>query len=110
MMRKRLLDDIERIERGEDPKAIVRDPVRNAAGIPLPVDFPDMIRDGIPLTKMLEEPFLDPRLGFTNQVGQPEAVRRAFLDAMGMSEADLEVRQTNVLERMVRDRSKVAQP
>ena len=110
MMRKRFFDDIERIERGEDPKAIVRDPVRNAAGIPLPVDFPDMIRDGIPLAKMLEEPFLDPRLGFTNQVGQPDEVRRQFLDAMGMSEADLAVRQTNVLERMVRDRSKVAQP
>jgi 5,5'-dehydrodivanillate O-demethylase oxygenase subunit len=110
LLRKRLLDDIERIERGEDPKAIVRDPKLNAAGIQLPVDFPDLIRDGLPLEKMMEEAFIDPRLGFTNQIGQPESVRRAFLDAMGMGDGDQEVRETNVLERMLRDRSKVAKP
>jgi 5,5'-dehydrodivanillate O-demethylase oxygenase subunit len=106
-MRKRLIDDIERIERGEDPKAIVRDPARNATPIPLPVDFPEMIRDGLPLAELFENAFLDPRLGFTNQVGQPAWVRRQYLEAMGV-DPDTEIRENPVLERMVRDRSKVA--
>jgi 5,5'-dehydrodivanillate O-demethylase len=107
LMRKRFIDDIERIERGEDPKAIVRDPARNATPIPLPVDFPEMIRDGLPLEELYANAFLDPRLGFTNQVGQPAAVRRAYLEAMGV-DPETEIRENPVLERMVRDVSKVA--
>jgi hypothetical protein len=33
---------------------------------------------------MLDDPSLDPRNGFPNQYGQPEAVRVAFLEAMGL--------------------------
>jgi len=84
LMRKRFADDLARIERGEDPKAVVRDPEVNARGIPLPCDYPDMIRDGLPLAEILADPILDPRLGYTNQYGQPDAVRRQFCEAMGI--------------------------
>jgi 5,5'-dehydrodivanillate O-demethylase len=87
LMRKRFIDDLARIERGEDPKAIVRDPQLNAAGIPLPVDFPDLIRDGMPLAELMESPLLDPRLGYTNQYGQPAEVQRQFREAMGLDDA-----------------------
>jgi 5,5'-dehydrodivanillate O-demethylase len=100
LMRKQFFEDLERIERGEDPMGIVRDPVRNAAGIPLPVDFPELIRDGLPLAEMMEQPWLDPRLGYTNQFGQPATVRRQFFDAMGM-DPDYEVREDAVLDRFV---------
>jgi hypothetical protein len=36
------------------------------------------------MEEMLEDPSIDPRLGFPNQYGQPESVRVAFLEAMGL--------------------------
>ena len=45
MMRKRFLDDLERIARGEDPKGIVRDPARNVC-IELPIIERDLWSTG----------------------------------------------------------------
>jgi len=83
LMRKRFLDDLERIERGEDPKGIVRDPAINDC-IELPIVSREMLIGGLPLAEMLADPSIDPRMGFLGQVGQPEWVRLQFLDAMGL--------------------------
>jgi 5,5'-dehydrodivanillate O-demethylase len=83
LMRKRFLDDMDRIERGEDPKAIVRDPLHNEC-IELPIIDRHLYTEGLPLDEMLGDPAFDPHRGYPFQVGQPEAVRRAFMDAMGL--------------------------
>jgi 5,5'-dehydrodivanillate O-demethylase len=83
LMRKRFLDDLERIERGEDPKAIIRDPAINVA-IPLPIVSRRLFVEGVPLAEMLADPSIDPRNGFNLHYGQPEYVRVAFLEAMGL--------------------------
>ena len=83
LMRKQYLDDLARIERGEDPKGLVRDPARNVR-IELPIVSRVMLLDGLPLADMLADPSIDPRNGFINQAGQPESVRIAYLDAMGL--------------------------
>jgi 5,5'-dehydrodivanillate O-demethylase len=83
MMRKRFFEDLKRIERGEDPSGLVRDPARNVC-IMLPILSREMLTEGLPLAEMLADPSIDPRNGFPNQAGQPESVRLAFLDAMGL--------------------------
>ncbi|MGA2393887.1 MAG: aromatic ring-hydroxylating dioxygenase subunit alpha [Candidatus Lustribacter sp.] len=83
LMRKQFLDDLKRIERGEDPKGIIRDPAINSC-IELPIVSRELLTRGLPLAEMLDDPSLDPRNGFPNQYGQPESVRVAFLEAMGL--------------------------
>jgi 5,5'-dehydrodivanillate O-demethylase len=83
LMRKQFFADLAAIERGEDPKGIIRDPEINRE-IRLPIVSRELLTKGLPLAEMLADPSIDPRNGFTNQAGQPEAVRVAFLDAMGL--------------------------
>jgi len=83
LIRKRFLEDLKRIERGEDPKAIVRDPSRNEC-ITLPIVSREMLTGGLSLAEMLEDPSIDPRNGYVGQAGQPEHIRRAFFEAMGL--------------------------
>jgi 5,5'-dehydrodivanillate O-demethylase len=86
MMRKRFFDDLKRIERGEDPSGLVRDPAKNTC-IPLPIASRELLIDGLPLAEMLEDPSLDPRLGFSPFAGQPRAVFEEYLEAMGLDPA-----------------------
>jgi 5,5'-dehydrodivanillate O-demethylase len=85
MMRKRLLNDLKRIERGEDPSGLVRDPARNHC-IELPIIGKQGFRDGLSMAE-LERKF--GRLGYRFpppyifQAGQPEHVRREYEAAMG---------------------------
>jgi 5,5'-dehydrodivanillate O-demethylase len=83
LMRKQFFDDLKRIERGEDPKGIIRDPSINHR-IELPIVSRELLTEGVSQAEMLDDPSLDPRNGFPNQYGQPEAVRVAFLEAMGL--------------------------
>ena len=90
MMRKRFLDDLERIERGEDPKAIVRDPLQNVC-IEMPIVEPrDSTPKGCRSTRCSADPAIDPRRDYRFQVGQPEAVRRAYCEAMGIDPNEIE--------------------
>jgi 5,5'-dehydrodivanillate O-demethylase len=82
-MRKRFLEDLARIERGEDPSGLVRDPIVNEC-ITLPIASRELLVDGLPLAEMLEDPSLDPRNGFVNLAGQPRNVYLACLEAMGL--------------------------
>jgi 5,5'-dehydrodivanillate O-demethylase len=86
-MRKRFVDDMERIERGEDPKGIVRDPAANVC-IEMPIIERELYTDGLPLAEMLADPAIDPRRDYRFQIGQPPAVRRAYLEAMGIDPDD----------------------
>jgi 5,5'-dehydrodivanillate O-demethylase oxygenase subunit len=83
LMRKQFFDDLKRIERGADPKGIIRDPSINHR-IELPIVSRELLTEGVSLAEMLDDPSLDPRNGFPNQYGQPETVRVAFLEAMGL--------------------------
>ena len=85
MMRKRFLEDIRRVERGEDPSGLIRDPRRNRC-IELPIIGRDGFRDGMTEAE-LEAKFA--RMGrrfppaYIFQAGQPEEVRREYEEAMG---------------------------
>jgi 5,5'-dehydrodivanillate O-demethylase oxygenase subunit len=83
MIRKRYLDDIDAMARGEDPKAIVRDPAVNAR-IDLPIINKRQFIDGMPLREYNNNVNnAASTRSYIFQVGQPEDVRRAWQDAMG---------------------------
>jgi len=88
MMRNRFFEEFETIKAGRDPKGVIRNP-NLARAIPLP----DMAREqntvGIPLADFQKDPLLRGRLKeFRHHIGQPAEVRREFMDAMGISEAN----------------------
>ena len=89
MIRRRFFDDMERIERGEDPKAIIRDPKDNER-IQLPIVGLDAFRNGL-TSKELENAGGEERLAskkFIFQSGQPADVKRAYEEAMGFKMTD----------------------
>jgi 5,5'-dehydrodivanillate O-demethylase len=81
LLRKRFLEELERVKRGEDPKAIVRDPAQNVS-IPLPVALRELLVNGLPRAEFEKHPILGARR-YPFQAGQPDEVRRAFDEAMG---------------------------
>jgi 5,5'-dehydrodivanillate O-demethylase len=83
MVRKRFLEDLERVARGEDPKAIVRDPAANEK-IPLPIANRSLLVDGLPREQFEKHPLAGSRR-YPFQAGQPEEVRRAYDEAMGFT-------------------------
>lgn len=85
MIRKRFLEDLERVARGEDPKAIVRDPQANEC-IPLPVANRRSLIEGLTMAELEAHPFAGFRL-YPFQAGQPDDVRRAYEEAMGFTSA-----------------------
>jgi 5,5'-dehydrodivanillate O-demethylase len=87
MLRKRFLADLDAIEAGGEPKAIVRDPAVNCC-IALPVIDRDALTNGQPLETV--RGYHAGRIKtygdtFPYLAGQPDAVRRAFEDAMGFA-------------------------
>jgi 5,5'-dehydrodivanillate O-demethylase oxygenase subunit len=97
MLRKRFLNDLEAVARGEDPKAIIRDPeVNQCVPLPLAEIKRKVLSEGL-TWKQLAEHFASiaaaggPALGhllnkgYHLQAGQPEEVRRAWEDAMGIT-------------------------
>jgi 5,5'-dehydrodivanillate O-demethylase len=84
MMRKRFLDDLRAVARGEDPKAIVRDPQANAC-LPLPITQREFFRDGLSRAEMDAGTHykIQRSIGDYNlQAGQPAHVRAAHDEAM----------------------------
>lgn len=89
MIRKRLREDMQAVEQGEDPKAVIRDPEQNRC-IDLPVVGRKILIDGMSLEEMVE---LGKRTGYhyvSNgylfQAGQPEHIRQAYRDAVGITQ------------------------
>jgi 5,5'-dehydrodivanillate O-demethylase oxygenase subunit len=88
MLRRSLLKSIERMERGEDPPGVIRDPERNA-DIPLPIAGRELFVKGLPRSnfeKRLERAArtLPPGDQYALQAGQPPHVQRMFEEAMGL--------------------------
>ena len=90
MLRKRLLDDIERVERGEDPSGLIRDPETNRL-VSLPVAARKFLIEGLPEKEYLAHPLWGMHIRhFPFHAGQPEAVKRAYESAMGITMTDRE--------------------
>jgi 5,5'-dehydrodivanillate O-demethylase len=89
MMRRRILEDAERVARGEEPKAIVRDPEKNHC-VRLPIIGRDFFVNGSSNvqgeTSRQRTPGLPLRKEFPFLTGQPEDVRAAYRRAMGLPE------------------------
>ena len=85
LQRQRFLNDLEAIARGEDPKAIIRDPAVNK-NVPLPVAERKLLVDGLTRAELLAHPILGKQYAgdYIFQAGQPEEVRAAFKAAMGI--------------------------
>jgi len=85
LQRQRFLNDLEAIARGEDPKAIIRDPGANKS-VPLPVAERKLLVDGLTRAELLAHPILGKQYAgeYIFQAGQPEEVRAAFKEAMGI--------------------------
>jgi 5,5'-dehydrodivanillate O-demethylase len=87
MMRRRLLEQAEVVQRGGEPKAVVRDAERNRC-IGLPIIDRNRYVNGFPQSQIYPEiaktpgPILPE--GFVFLAGQPEEVRSAYRRAMGL--------------------------
>jgi 5,5'-dehydrodivanillate O-demethylase oxygenase subunit len=89
MLRRRFLADMDAIDEGKDPKAIVRDPKINEC-IELPVAERRGLSQGLTRAEYLKDPFARRGLqGYLFQTGQPREVREAFLAAMGINDSDI---------------------
>jgi 5,5'-dehydrodivanillate O-demethylase len=89
MIRRRFFEDMERIERGEDPKAIIRDEKENER-VMLPIVGLDAFRNGLSSKEITiaggEERIASKKFIF--QYGQPKEVKRAYEEAMGFKMED----------------------
>jgi 5,5'-dehydrodivanillate O-demethylase len=85
LQRQRFLNDLEAIARGQDPKAIIRDPAVNR-NVALPVAERKLLVDGLTRAELLAHPILGKQYAgdYIFQAGQPEEVRAAFREAMGI--------------------------
>lgn len=88
MLRRELLENVEAIERGEDPKGVIRDPSINTA-IVLPVAEREVLVDGMTLAEHRAHPIFAKHLErFMFQAGQPREVWNAYCEAMGVAGAE----------------------
>ena len=85
MLRKRLLNDLEAMAKGEDPKAIIRDLEVNQC-VALPIAERKLLTEGLTREELAKHPIHGRQLteGYPFQQGQPPEVREAFLAAMGV--------------------------
>lgn len=84
MIRNRFFEELETVKQGKDPKGIIRDP-EQAKFVKLPIAERKAFLDGLPLANYYKHPYYLKRLrDFPWHAGQPERVRRAFCEAMGV--------------------------
>jgi len=90
MLRRRFERELERVAAGEDPKGVLRDPQLNVR-VPLPAAGRRAMERGYTRAEILASPRLRMlATSFIFQAGQPEAVRRAFSEAMGIEATEFE--------------------
>jgi 5,5'-dehydrodivanillate O-demethylase len=86
MLRKRFLEEIERVSEGKDPKGVIRDPQLNEC-VALPIAHRSVFVDGLTLEELLKHPIFSAQLkGYVFQAGQPQHIRQAYEHAMGINE------------------------
>ena len=95
MMRRRILEDAERVARGEEPKAVIRDAEKNRC-LRLPIIGRDFFVNGSSRVESeisrQRTPGLPLRKEFPFLTGQPEEVRAAYRRAMGLPEPGVDAR------------------
>jgi len=84
LMRRRLLEEAEKVRAGQEPKAIVRDP-ELARFVELPIIGRDFFLAGYSMRDVADgnAGFRYPK-SFVFQAGQPQEITQAYRDAMGM--------------------------
>ena len=87
VLRKRFVDDIEATAQGHEPKAVVRDQLRNRR-LDLPVVAKDVFINGEPAARVRDGANRFGTRNYIFQIGQPEAVRHAWEDAMGFERTE----------------------
>jgi len=91
MIRRRLLDDIDAVAQGRDPKGVIRDAQSNRRLV-LPSDSRDFFLNGLPRAEYERHPKWSKLLRhFIFHAGQPEEVRRAYEAATGVGIEDIDV-------------------
>jgi 5,5'-dehydrodivanillate O-demethylase len=88
MIRKRFFEEMTAVAEGGEAKGLIRDPARNVG-----VELPLMERGDVTVSYTKAEILADPRKRMLSttypfQAGQPEWVRKAFEDAMGLEAAE----------------------
>ena len=87
LLRRRLLEEARKVERGEEPKGLIRNPQDNVC-VPLPAVGLAALQNGRPLAEMLAAQRPGRPLGeFAFFAHQPEEIRQAYLKAMGLDRA-----------------------
>jgi 5,5'-dehydrodivanillate O-demethylase oxygenase subunit len=82
-LRKQLLADVASVQRGDDPKGVIRDPAK-AKNIELPAAERDLMIHGATMEELLAHPFFSHHMHeFLFQAGQPKEVWAQFCEAMG---------------------------
>ncbi len=85
MMRNRFFQEIDAVAAGKEPAGVIRS-ANAAACIALPNMAREFNTEGIALADFDKDPILRQRLKeFRHHYGQPPAVRRAFVEAMGLT-------------------------
>lgn len=91
LLRRRLFDDIDAVAAGRDPKGVLRDAEANHH-IVLPSDHREFFLNGLPREAYLKHPKWKTLLQqFVFHAGQPEHVRRATEQALGVPQLQPEV-------------------
>jgi 5,5'-dehydrodivanillate O-demethylase oxygenase subunit len=91
MIRRRFLDDVDAVAAGRDPKGVMRNPAANVAVV-LPSDHREFFLSGLPRAAYLQHPKWKTLLQqFIFHAGQPEPVRRACEQALGVPQLEPEV-------------------
>jgi len=84
LLRRQLLSDLEAIANGRDPKGLIRDPAANRR-VELPVALRKWLVDGFSREQLLVHPIYGKRPAeYIFQYGQPEHVRAAYRQALGL--------------------------
>ena len=87
MIRQRYFADMERVARGEDPHAIVRDPKENER-IDLPIIDKESFIEGVSLEFLKTGRSFGTPKRMQHLAGQPPEVKRAYEEAMGFKMVD----------------------
>jgi 5,5'-dehydrodivanillate O-demethylase oxygenase subunit len=85
LLRQRLMDDLAAIEKGDDPKGLIRDAAVNHR-VPLPIAERRYLTESLSREELVSHPVLGKQYSgeYPFQAGQPEEVRRAYAEAMGI--------------------------
>ena len=107
MMRKRYFEDIKRVERGDDPSGLIRDPEKNVC-VKLPIANRDYLVNSVSLQEMLADPSIDPRNGFFSIAGQPAEVTKQWFGAVGLDADGYAIDHATAAERLLMEAGAVA--